>query len=218
MKMLLPLLSLCVGVGVGLWLARFLNPPVPPTLSNDWGSFPVAPSAKLLAEGRNLELLEDFIYVDPRKKAWVAPKGTVVNGASIPQALWSIVGGPLEGQYRNASIVHDIECVRMIHSWQEVHYMFYEACRCGGVDESRAKLLYAAVYHFGPRWMNETRTVTMTSPDGETIPSAAYETVGLPTATEATATEEDLRKLSEYIARENPSLDAIPGIDVQALQ
>ena len=30
--------------------------------------------------------------------------------------------------------------------------MFYEACRPGGVGEQKAKLMYAAVYHFGPKW------------------------------------------------------------------
>ena len=30
--------------------------------------------------------------------------------------------------------------------------MYYEACRCGGVGKIKAKLMYAAVYHFGPRW------------------------------------------------------------------
>lgn len=30
--------------------------------------------------------------------------------------------------------------------------MFYEACRAGSVGEQKAKLMYAAVYHFGPKW------------------------------------------------------------------
>src|SRR5262245_32434634 len=79
----------------------------PPRSGENWGSFSGAPKAELLDDGRQLRLLEDFAYVDPRNKAWVAPKGAVVDGASIPRALFSIVGGPLEGQYRNASIVHD---------------------------------------------------------------------------------------------------------------
>ena len=44
-------------------------------------------------------------------------------------------GGPLDGPYRNASIVHDVACVSMTDPWDDVHFMFYEACRCGGVPE-----------------------------------------------------------------------------------
>jgi hypothetical protein len=30
--------------------------------------------------------------------------------------------------------------------------MFYNACRCGGVGEIKAKVMYAGVFRFGPRW------------------------------------------------------------------
>jgi len=30
--------------------------------------------------------------------------------------------------------------------------MFYEACLAGGTDPQLAKLMYAAVYLFGPKW------------------------------------------------------------------
>jgi hypothetical protein len=66
--------------------------------------------------------------------------------------LWSVAGSPYTGEYRNASVVHDVACVKRDHSWQDVHRMFYEACRAGGVGEQKAKLMYAAVYHFGPKW------------------------------------------------------------------
>src|SRR5262245_35717189 len=97
-----------------------------------------------------------------------APKKFEADGASIPQLFWTVVGGPLDGQYRNASIVHDVGCVRMTDKWEDVHLMFYEACRCGGVPENKAKVVYAAVYHWGPRWViterQEVREIT--APDG----------------------------------------------------
>src|SRR5712692_9140850 len=34
--------------------------------------------------------------------------------ASIPRAFWSVIGGPLEGQYRNASVFHDVACDQKI--------------------------------------------------------------------------------------------------------
>ena len=42
--------------------------------------------------------------------------------------------------------------------------MFYNACLCGGVEPLKAKTLYAAVYHFGPRW--ELRAIEL----GEGMP------------------------------------------------
>lgn len=62
------------------------------------------------------------------------------------------MGGPFEGQYRNASVVHDVACVKKSEKWEDVHRMFYYAMRAGGVSETRAALMYAAVYKFGPRW------------------------------------------------------------------
>lgn len=87
-----------------------------------------------------------------RKLRGWPPKGSVVDGASIPKIFWSFVGGPFEGQYRNASIVHDTECDAKTYAWQAVHRMFYNASRAGGVGWIKAHVLYAAVYYFGPRW------------------------------------------------------------------
>ena len=35
-------------------------------------------------------------------------KGFDFDGASIPQALWSVYGNPLTGKYRIAALVHDV--------------------------------------------------------------------------------------------------------------
>src|SRR5262245_29807835 len=48
---------------------------------------------------RDMELLSDFAYVDPSGRRWDAPKGSRIDGASIPQALWTIVGSPFTGAY-----------------------------------------------------------------------------------------------------------------------
>jgi hypothetical protein len=62
------------------------------------------------------------------------------------------MGGPFEGKYRDASIVHDWYCDLRTRSWQNVHLVFYEAMLTSGVALSRARLMYAAVYWGGPRW------------------------------------------------------------------
>ena len=97
------------------------------------------------ADGRNMTLREDFFYIDSQGRRWRAPTGAIVNGASIPSVFWTAIGGPFEGKYRNASVVHDVGCAEMRQPWEDVHRMFYEACRCGGVDETQAKLMYYAV-------------------------------------------------------------------------
>jgi Protein of unknown function (DUF1353) len=131
------LIALAVGCGPG---------------GGKFGHFQGKVKTEWIEANRKMQLLEDFGYVDARGVEWPAPKGSIIDGASIPQVLWSVVGSPYTGEYRNASVVHDVACVRRDRPWQDVHRMFYEACRAGGVGEQKAKLLYAAVYHFGPRW------------------------------------------------------------------
>ena len=120
--------------------------------SSQFGHFQGKVKTEWIEANRKMRLLEDFDYVDARGTRWPAPKGSVIDGASIPQVLWSVAGSPYTGEYRNASVVHDVACVKRDRPWQDVHRMFYEASRAGGVGEQKAKLLYAAVYHFGPRW------------------------------------------------------------------
>jgi hypothetical protein len=38
---------------------------------------------------RNIKLSVNFYYHNPNGKRWPAPKGTVVDGASIPKPLWN---------------------------------------------------------------------------------------------------------------------------------
>jgi Protein of unknown function (DUF1353) len=102
--------------------------------------------------GRLVRLTEDYAFVDAKGKKWDAPKGSTVDGASIPRVFWTLIGGPLEGKYRNASVVHDVACDRKTSKWRDVHRMFYDAMRCSGVDEAKAKTMYWAVYQCGPRW------------------------------------------------------------------
>ena len=164
-------------------------------------------------DGRNMTLREDFAYVDPRKKRWPAPSDSVVNGASIPQVFWSIIGGPFEGPYRNASVIHDVACEQMKESWQSVHRMFYEACRCGGVGEAKAKLMYWAVYHFGPRWNEEKRPRLATRMvDGRVVRETTM--VSRMVRDNPPPPDEELvEKAEAYFATQNPPLEEIPSLE-----
>lgn len=112
------------------------------------GQFSGNPHTEWLAErgdDRNMRLIESFWYVDPDGRRWDAPKGTVINGASIPRTLWSSIGSPYTGDYRRAAVVHDAAVGRADVSRKEADAMFYVACLAGGCSPLQAKLLYAGV-------------------------------------------------------------------------
>lgn len=107
---------------------------------------------KWIPDGRLMELLDDFAFVDRKEKRWHVPSGTRVDGASIPQFLWSIIGSPYVGKYRDASVVHDFYCSVRTEPCDETHNMFFEAMIVSGVSRRRALIMYAAVRYAGPRW------------------------------------------------------------------
>lgn len=107
---------------------------------------------ELLDDGRIARLLEAYAYIDCFDQRWDVPALAQVDGASIPRALWTLIGGPFEGRYRNASIIHDWFCDRRTRPWQRVHRMFYEAMLTSGVSATKARILYTGVFLGGPRW------------------------------------------------------------------
>ena len=110
------------------------------------------PQITLEADGRTAHLLAPLTYHDPSGADWPVPAGAWLDGASIPRAFWPLIGGPYEGKYRDASIVHDHYCITHSRSWRQTHSMFHDAMRCSGVSTALAGILYYAVYRFGPRW------------------------------------------------------------------
>lgn len=117
-----------------------------------YNPFPRPLDIRMAPDGRSALLLDSFEFIDQQGKKWVAPKGVTVNGASIPHVFWSIVGSPWTGKYREASVVHDYYCVTRTEPWQAVHRLFYNAMVANGVNVLQAKIMYAAVFRFGPRW------------------------------------------------------------------
>jgi hypothetical protein len=103
-------------------------------------------------DDRLMRLEEDFTYLDDKGWRWIAKKGNIVDGASIPRAFWSIMGGPLAGKYRRASVLHDVYCKTQDVPYQAVHKMFYEAMLDDEVGKIKAKTMYWAIKLFGPRW------------------------------------------------------------------
>jgi len=97
---------------------------------------------------RNMKLVRGFCFLDPKKKQWDVPAGYLIDGASIPRALWTLVGSPYTGDYRRASIPHDKACRDAQgdkKARKAADRMFYHACRAGGCSVAEAVLLYLGV-------------------------------------------------------------------------
>ena len=97
--------------------------------------------------------------------------------------------------------------------------MFYEACLCGGVDEQKAKVLYYAVYHFGPRWepVTQTRAETRLNDEGEYVVQRVSERCMM-RKDPPPPTLEELERVEEFIVEENPDLSVIAKTDRKALR
>jgi hypothetical protein len=174
----------------------------------NFGSFTGTVKVEWLQESgadRQMRLLEHFAFNDPSATVWGVPKGAVINGASIPRPLWTLVGDPYIGDYRNASVVHDYHCEIRTRSWEEVHRMFYWAMRAGGVGRLRAKVMYAAVYRFGPRWKDVKVTTTKQGGAQE----AALVTYQMEVTWREPFDKESLDSLMKWIEEKDPSLDQI---------
>jgi hypothetical protein len=97
---------------------------------------------------RKMQVIADFWFTDPKGKEWRTPAQYEVDGASIPRALWTVVGSPYTGDYRRASVVHDKACDDAkgdAAARRAADRMFFHACRAGGCSTVEAILLYIGV-------------------------------------------------------------------------
>jgi Protein of unknown function (DUF1353) len=123
----------------------------------NFGRFKGELVARFLQDGRNIQLVQPFGYVDPQGRLWEAPVGYESDGAKVPQTFW-IAHPPFTGKYRAAAVIFDYLCDTRLLPWREVDKIFYLAMRAAGVEEGEAKYLYAMMYYCGPRWGIGTAT------------------------------------------------------------
>lgn len=117
-----------------------------------------SPSVTLLEDGRRIRLNHRFAFVDFEGRTWAALRGFEADGASIPRFFWRVIGPPLEGRYRNASIIHDYYCERREYPSWMVHRVFFNAMRTSGVHIFKAVLMYLAVRLYGPQFPRTRNT------------------------------------------------------------
>ena len=124
----------------------------PKMASAQSGHFDGPINATWMADGRHMILEKAITFTDSKGRAWPVPAGTETDGASIPQAFWWIIGGPFEGPYREAAVIHDYYCDTRRRSWQDVDNMFYDAMLSSNVPAAKAKAMFYAVWSQGPHW------------------------------------------------------------------
>lgn len=155
---------------------------------------------------RNIQLIEPFGYKDSKGVDWDVPAGYVSDGASIPWSLWSFIGGPYDGPYRDAAVIHDYFCDQKNRKWEDVHAMFLEAALKRGTPESTAQTMYAGILYGGPRWdapkLNRAQL----------IPGAAAQAPADPGVTKRGATDSEKQRFDElrrWIETTKPTPDQI---------
>lgn len=127
-----------------------MPPPQAPPPPGRWGRFDGRVVGVWLDDGKSIELTEPFTYTDVLGHEFQAHVGDVVDGASIPRFFWRIIGSPLQGPYRRASVIHDVYYhMGPPGSRDEVDLMFYAAMRFEGTGWLLASLMYWAVRSFG---------------------------------------------------------------------
>lgn len=157
----------------------------------------------------------DVEFIDRFGRVWVAPAGTLTDGASIPPLFVPIIGLPTSEEFAIAAAIHDAYCgygneaieVYQTRRWRQVHRMFFEALVQGGTPELKAKAMYAAVMTGGPRWGGF---------DDKEDGDAGFDDRGLGRPELSEISDEALIDAFEdivgYIDEENPSLQEIDQI------
>ncbi len=168
-----------------------------------WGYYTGVPVTQWNPDGRSMTLLRELRYIDPKGLVWVAPAGSVVDGASIPRSLWSFMGGPFEGKYRNASVLHDVAYAMQNRPPQECDRMFYNAMRCSGVSAVEAKTMYYALLRFGDHWKFSIKKAKPVKIGRKMVARATTE----PPVT--VAAQQEIQGVRNWIQQSQPSMEQI---------
>lgn len=143
-------------------------------------------------------LLEDFTFIDPRGKHWIAREGGIVDDEAVPRDLLGISGLPYVGEYRKAALLHAYFCRTRTEPWQQVHRVLFDASLAEGLTETQAKGLYAVVYAGSWRWELA----------GSSCYRSCHASAG-PLVWKPAATTAEIEPVLQWILHDSPDLDAI---------
>jgi hypothetical protein len=128
-----------------------------------WSAGRVGPIVELLPDGVNVAVVEAFTYVASSGIHYTVPVGQLSDGASIPRALWSVIGSPLTGRYRNIALVHDYLYRMQITSKDEADDVLLDGMRLGGCTETEYLAIYEGVHAGGQIAWNEDKNENKTT-------------------------------------------------------
>jgi endonuclease G len=166
-----------------------------------WGYYSGPIETRWETDGRTMTLMNELRYTDPKGVVWIAPAGSVIDGASIPRALWSFMGGPFEGRYRNASVLHDVAYDQKNKPPAVVDRMFYDAMRCSGVGAAEAKTMYYALLRFGRHWKFTVKKAKPVLPESSEVLTREPRTT--------TVDPNEVNAIQQWIRQNDPTLDQI---------
>jgi Protein of unknown function (DUF1353) len=110
-------------------------------------------------DGRNGSLLNPIRFQRPDNvggEIITVPAGATTDGASIPEAAWSLGLAPF-GVYWLACVLHDWLYRGTKRSREECDLILWEAMLSLDVPEAVAKVIYNAVRQFGQAAFDEDR-------------------------------------------------------------
>lgn len=105
------------------------------------------------------ELSENFGFTLSSERGFVyatIKAGYHWNGASIPKAFWSLIGGPFSGKYALASLIHDLLYDVHYTLRREADDIFLQVMKMEGVGKLKRWLMYQAVRRFGGKPWKKT--------------------------------------------------------------
>ncbi|HEY4282287.1 MAG TPA: DUF1353 domain-containing protein [Chthoniobacterales bacterium] len=197
----IPLLLVGCGSNKGpSWMTGAVQP-------HKWGFYSGYPETRWDPDGRTMTLLNELRYTDPQGAVWIAPAGSKVDGASIPRSLWTFMGGPFEGRYRNASVLHDVSYDQKKRPPEDCDRMFYNAMRCSGVSAAEAGTMYYSLLRFGHHWRFPIKRAKKVKPSELAAQAERAEEVQIPRAEPASAA--DINSTRDWIRGNDPSLEQI---------
>lgn len=162
------------------------------------------------------ETVANLDFIDAVSQKWAAPAATLTDGASIPPNFVRMIGDPTSREFINAATVHDAYCGTgnengaYYHAapWPKVHRMFYDALRVGGTPRIKAKVMYAAVFIGGPRWVGAKQphvSRSATTFSSKSIPSPSNKNLfqrGVPTSVMVA----EMSRVKAYIEATDPPI------------
>lgn len=98
---------------------------------------------------------EDFGFIDSSNIGWLAAKGNVTDGASIPRWARKFIGEPFDPAYLKAAVIHDHYSYsgRPVRGWLETQRVFHEMLIVLNVPRDKAAIMYGGVLIGSKKWI-----------------------------------------------------------------